>query len=128
MKYAPLIAGALLGLPFIAFGLNHFMPFLPAQGAPETGTPPDLFIAALHPTGYLGFVKAMEILGGLLTAIPKTRNMGLLILGPIIVNILCFHGFLAGGASLTDPVLIVICLLAAGLLYSAREKFANLLN
>jgi hypothetical protein len=44
------------------------------------------------------------IAGGLLVAIPKSRNLGLLILGPIIVNILAFHIFIMKGATLADLV------------------------
>ncbi|MCB1210903.1 MAG: hypothetical protein KDK97_16390, partial [Verrucomicrobiales bacterium] len=76
----------------------------------------------------LAFVKVMEILGGLLVAMPKTRNFGLLILGPIIVNILCYHVFLMKGKTLLDPMLIGICVMAAFLLLSGRKAFAGLLN
>jgi putative oxidoreductase len=128
MKYAPNIAGGLLGLLFIVFGSNFFLNFIPMPPGPPEGSPPALFMAALYPTGYLAFVKVFEILGGLLVAIPKTRNIGLLVLGPIIINILCFHVFLTKGATLIDPVNIGISLLALFLLVSGRKAFAGLLN
>ena len=53
-------------------------------------------MSAFGPTGYMTFVKVLEMLGGILVAMPRTRNAGLLILGPIIVNILAFHLFVAG--------------------------------
>lgn len=127
MKYAPKVAGGLLGLLFIIFGLNFFLKFIPIPAAPE-GSPPGQYMGALYATGYLAFVKIMEIAGGILVAIPKTRNFGLLVLGPIIVNILCFHIFLTKGATLIDPMNILICALAAYLLWSGRKAFCNLLN
>jgi putative oxidoreductase len=127
MKYAPTIAGGLLGLLFIVFGLNFFLKFIPIPAAPE-GSPPAMFMGALYATGYLAFVKIMEILGGVLVAIPKTRNLGLLVLGPVIVNILCFHVFLTKGATLIDPMNILICLLATFLLWNGRKAFYGLLN
>lgn len=127
MKHAATIAGGLLGLLFIVFGLNFFLKFIPIPSPPE-GSPPAMFMGALYITGYLTFVKVMEIVGGILVAIPKTRNIGLLVLGPIIVNILCFHIFLTGGATLIDPVNILIALLGAFLLWTARKSFCNLLN
>ncbi len=127
MKPASHAAAALLGLAFITFGTNFFFPFLPAQESPPPGSPPALFMGALYPTGYLGFVKALEILGGLLTAIPRTRSLGLLILGPIIVNILCFHSFLTGGVGLFSPPIIVIAGLAAFVLFTERKRFAALI-
>ena len=128
MKQAANIAGGLLGLVFIVFGLNFFLKFIPMPPGPPEGSPPALFMAALFPTGYFAFVKVMEILGGVLVAVPKTRNVGLLVLGPIIINILCFHIFLTKGATLVDPVNILIAVLGLFLLWSGRKAFGGLLN
>ena len=129
MKHLPAIAGALLGLAFVVFGSNFFLNFLPMPNDPS---PPDaphkLFMGALFPTGYLAFVKVLEILGGILVAVPKTRNLGLLVLGPIIVNILCFHIFLNKGATLIDPANITITVLALFLLWTERKAFAGLVS
>jgi len=125
MKIATHIAGALLGVLFIVFGLLVLLKLVPAPPPPE-GTPAALFMGALAPTGYLTFVKVLEVVGGLLVAVPRTRNFGLLILGPIIVNILAFHIFILKGARLFDPTLVLICVLAAFLLWSGRKAFAGL--
>ncbi len=127
MKHAPTIAAGLLGLLFVVFGLNFFLKFIPIPSPPE-GSPPAMFMGAMYMTGYLTFIKVMEIAGGILVAIPKTRNIGLLVLGPIVVNILAFHVFLAGGAKLADPVVILITVLPLFLLWTARKSFAGLLN
>lgn len=126
MKHLPTIAGTLLGLLFVVFGLNFFLQFIPMPPGPPEGSPPALFMAALFPTGYLAFVKVLEILGGVLVALPKTRALGLLILGPIIVNILAFHVFLTKGAGLLDPPVILISVLALFLLWSHRAGFCAL--
>lgn len=127
MKHAPTIAGGLLGLAFVIFGSNFFLNFIPMPADPS---PPDaphkLFMGALFPTGYLAFVKVLEILGGVLVAIPRTRNAGLLVLGPILVNILAFHLFLLKGAGLADPTLIGLCLLAVYLLWVERRAWTGL--
>jgi putative oxidoreductase len=122
MKHLSTIAGILLGLIFIIFGLNFFLKFIPIPQAPA------MYMSALYATGYLAFIKVMEILGGVFVAIPKTRNIGLLILGPIIVNILCFHIFLTKGATLIDPMNILISVLALFLLWSERKSWCNLLK
>ena len=85
-------------------------------------------MAAFAPTGYLTFVKVFELLGGVLVAIPRTRNLGLLILGPIIINILAFHIFVAGGQGLWSPMLMGICALALFLLWYERKAFACLVT
>ena len=99
----------------------------PNPPLPE-GTPIWHFMTAFGPTGYMKFVKVLEVVGGVLVAIPRTRNIGLLVLGPIIVNILAFHIFITGGVGLGSPALIVICLLAAYLLWVGRRQFGGLLN
>ena len=126
MKLASNIAGGLLGLMFVVFGLNFFLKFIPMPPGPPEGSPPALLMGALIPTGYMAFVKVLEILGGVLVAVPKARNFGLLVLGPIIVNILCFHIFITKGATLIDPVNILISVLALFLLWSGRSAFLGL--
>lgn len=129
MKHLPNIAGGLLGLAFIAFSLMFFFKMMPDQPPPPEGSPADHFMKAFGPTGYMHFVKICELLGGILVAIPLTRNIGLLFLGPVILNIVAFHVFLMNGDGLVKPPVIpIICLLAAYLLWDARAKFAGLLN
>jgi putative oxidoreductase len=123
---APIIAGAILGLLFIVFGLNFFLKFLPTPPS-EEGTPGAAFIGAMYGSGFLALVKVLEILGGILVAIPKTRNFGLLVLGPIIINILAFNFFFTDGGLFQPPV-ILIAVLSAYLLWSARNNFAKLIN
>ena len=129
MKLLQTIAAALLGSAFITFGANFFLHFIPMPADPSPADAPhQLFMAALMPTGYLAFVKALEILGGLLVILPKTRNLGLLVLGPIVVNIIAFHVFLTGGAGLTDPPLLIISILTAFLLITQRKAWLGLLK
>lgn len=130
MKHLPNIAGALLGLAFIVFGLDFFLNFIPNKpGPPPPDSLPGHFMAALYPSGYLGMVKALEVIGGLLVAIPRTRGAGLLILGPILVNILAFNIFLTKGAGLfAPPIVPVLCALALYLVYVHRAGFCALLG
>jgi uncharacterized membrane protein YphA (DoxX/SURF4 family) len=127
MKYLPTIAGILLGLLFVMSSVVVLFNLVQMPPPPE-GTPAAMFFGAFGPTGYLTFVKVLELTGGILVAIPRTRNFGLLVLGPIIVNILAFHVFIMKGAGLFDPMLIVIVVLALYLLWVGRKAFAGLLN
>ena len=119
-----LIAGALLGLVFVVFGLNFFLQFIPIPPLPE-GSAAAAFMGAAYTTGFLTFVKLLEISGGILVAIPKTRGLGLLILGPIIVNILAFHVFIVG-SGLFDPPVVIVTVLAAFLLWVESNAFCKL--
>ncbi len=125
MKYLPTIAGILLGFVFVAGAITYFFKLMDMPPPPADSLAAH-FAAAFIPTGYMDFVKACELVGGILVAIPLTRNFGLLILGPIILNILAFHIFIEKGHDMAVPA--VIGVIAAGLLWHARGKFAALRN
>jgi hypothetical protein len=127
-KHIPTVAGALLGLLFTAIGLMVLLGLAPDPPAPPEGSLPALFMGAFVPSGYLTFVKVLEVTGGVLVAIPRTRNLGLLVLGPIIVNILAFHVFITDGAGLLDGPVVAVCVLAGYLLWVERHTFAALVH
>jgi putative oxidoreductase len=124
MKIAAHIAATLLGLAFIAFGLMVLLNLMPKQPAPPEGTPVAHFMAAFVPTGYLHFVKILEVLGGLLVLIPTTRRAGLLVVGPILINILAFHGFVVG-EGLFSPIILLLCALTLFLVWIERRAFCE---
>ena len=126
MKIAANIAGGLLGFIFIAISLMVLLHLAPMPPPPE-GSPAALFMGAFVPTGYLTFVKIFELIGGCLVAVPRTRNLGLLVLGPIILNILAFHVLILKGTGLFGPP-ILVAVLALFLLWAGRKSFAGLIN
>ncbi|HEV3272225.1 MAG TPA: hypothetical protein VGZ93_08605 [Candidatus Methylacidiphilales bacterium] len=126
MKIAINIAGGLLGFLFIAFSLLVLLGFAPKPDL-VPGTPKAEFFDAFASTGWLTLVKVCELTGGILVAIPKTRNFGLLVLGPIIINILAFHILVAKGEGLVGIPLFVAAL-ALFLLWAGRKAFAGLMN
>ncbi len=127
MKHLPTVAGILLGLLFIMASVTVLF-HLVKMPPPPDGTPAAMFMGAFIPTGYMTFVKVLELTGGILVAIPRTRNFGLLILGPILVNILAFHVFIMKGDGLLNPMIIIIVMLALYLLWAGRKNFVGLRN
>ncbi len=125
MKIATNIVAGLFGLLFLAGGFFFFFGTMPP--GPPADSLGGKFMAAFAPTGYMAFVKVCEIIGGALVAVPKTRNLGLLILGPIVINILCFHGFVMQGAGFS-PAHGFITIAALFLLWAERRAFAGLVN
>jgi len=126
-KYPPIIAGIVLGLLFVMASVMFLLKLAPEPKFPE-GSPIAMFMGAFGPTGYMTFVKIFELLGGILVAIPRTRNLGLLVLGPIIVNIMAFHIFVADPKQLLSPMVLIVIVLALYLLWVSRKSFAGLLN
>lgn len=129
-KCLPTIAGTLLGLCFLAASIPvlFFLSHLNIPKPPD-GTPAAHFQAAFFPTGYVIFVKIFEFTGGLLLLVPRLRNIGLLLVGPVIVNIIAFHTMVENNPQhLLNPMIIIIVICALYLLWDARGKFAGLLN
>ncbi|MDX2185392.1 MAG: hypothetical protein SFV32_00525 [Opitutaceae bacterium] len=128
MRFLPQIAATLLGLLFIAFSSMVIFNLAPTPPAPPEGSPAAHFMAAFAPTGYLHFIKWCEFIGGILVIIPKTRNIGLLVLTPIIVNIVAFHVFITNGADVFSPVILAIEALTLFLFWSERRRFLGLIR
>jgi putative oxidoreductase len=125
MKIAATIARILLGLMFTVFGVNAFFPFIPMNGPMPTGNA-GAFIGALMASHYMLGVAAFEIAGGVLLLIGgRFAPLGLVMVGPVIVNIAFYHIFLAPeGAA---PA-VVVCVLSLFLLYYYRKAFAGLVR
>ena len=123
MKIAQNIVGALLGALFLYGGIYYFVGKMPPP--PPIDTPAGMFFSSFSTTGYFTFIKVLEIVGGALVAIPRTRALGLLILTPIVVNIVAFTVFMAGGAGLAMP--LVIAAVNVFLIWSHRKGLAVLL-
>src|SRR5438034_5123039 len=123
MKIATIIARNLLGLIFVTFGLNMFLNFIPMPPPPEG--PAREFMMALFMSHYVYVVGALQVVGGALLFTGRWTPFGLVLVGPVIVNILCFHVLMAPAGL---PMAIVVSLLALFLLWRYREHFAGLVK
>lgn len=88
MKVAAMVARYLLGLGMLVFGVNAFFPFISPPEMPEQ---PGQFMGLLFDSGYFNFVAILMIVGGLLLVLGRFVALGLVLLGPVLVNILIFH-------------------------------------
>ncbi len=116
MKKLPCIAALLLGLAFVFFGVNFWaqFSFVPKPSHSEAA---GAMIGAMYKSGYLTFVKVLEVVGGVLLILPRTRVWGLFIIGPILINILAIGIFLDGK---TDGLVVVLAVLALIVAWSKR--------
>ena len=122
MKILAIIARSVLGLIFVVFGLNAFLHFIPAP--PPHGLAGD-FVEALFVSHYFYVVAVLQIAGGALCLLGRFVPLGLTLLGPVIVNILCYHIFLDYTGW---QVASVVAALALFLLWCHRANFAGLLK
>jgi putative oxidoreductase len=121
MKIAALIARFLLGLVFLVFGLNGFLHFIPAPPPPPG--PAGQFSGALLASHYFLVVSALQVAGGLLLLVNRYVPLALVLLGPVIVNILCFH-LLMYRTGL--PLAIVVVILWGILFLRHRQYFSGI--
>jgi putative oxidoreductase len=92
MKIVVLVARILLGLLFLVFGLNGFLHFIPMP--PPTGLAGQ-YMGALFVSHYLVVVFLLQVVGGALLLAGRYIPLALLLLGPVLVNIVLFHSFMA---------------------------------
>jgi uncharacterized membrane protein YphA (DoxX/SURF4 family) len=117
MKHVFTAARILLGLIFLVFSLNYWLQFIPIPGQPE-GSHGASFMGAIFMTKFLTMVKFLELVGGLLLLSGRYVNLGLTLLGPIIISIALFHLLVAPG---NYGLTIVICVLALVTLIGQKD-------
>ncbi|MGA2029664.1 MAG: hypothetical protein ABSG87_06305 [Verrucomicrobiota bacterium] len=123
MKIATIIARTLLGLIFAVFGSNAFLHFIPMP-PPPVGFAGD-YMKALFMSHYFYVVAVTQVVGGLIVLSGRFTALGLTLLAPVIVNILCFHIFLNHeGWQLAS----VVAALELFLLWRNRAVFAGVLK
>jgi len=121
MKIVTLIARMLLGLIFVVFGLNGFLNFL-SMGPLPTGLAGQ-FLGALALSHYFWVVAALQIAGGALLLANRFVPLALMLLGPVIVNIICFHVFMNPSGAPPAALVTVLWLIV---FYRNRQHFSGI--
>jgi putative oxidoreductase len=121
MKIAVLIARILLGLIFVVFGLNGFLNFLD-MGPMPTGLAGQ-FIGALFLSHYFWVIAALQVIGGALLLANRFVPLGLVLLGPVIVNIILYHVFLNPSGALMAGVVTILWFIV---FYGKRQYFSGI--
>ncbi len=106
MKIVKLILCVLFGLMFINAGLDKFFHYIP---------PPKMEGEILAVGMAMGTIKwlmpliaIIEILGGLLFAIPKTRALGAIVILPVMVGIILHNAtYMPQGLAIAGPMLLI---------------------
>lgn len=122
MKVASTISRYLLGLIFLTFGLNGFLHFIPMP--PPTGVAAQFF-GALFVSKFYVVIFLLQILPAVLLLANRYVPLALTILGAVIVNILCFHIFMAPAGL---PLALVVTVLWLIMARSVRSAFAGILQ
>ena len=125
MKILPVVCRVLLGLMFVVFGANIMHSFLPVP--PQVpGTAAVDWGNIMMASHWMKVVGFFQFLAGVLLLVGGTAPLGLVILAPIIVNVLCFHMFLTGGQGIGAGVFVGV--LEVLLVYFYRASFAGIFS
>ena len=121
MRIVILIARLLLGLISVVFGLNGFLNFL-SMGPMPTGLAGQ-FVVALVLSHYFWAVAALQIISGALLLVNRFVPLALVLLGPVIVNIICYHVFLNHSGAGLAAVVAILWLIV---FYGKRQYFSGI--
>jgi putative oxidoreductase len=122
VKIVSTIARYLLGFIFLTFGLNGFVHFIPMP--PPTGVAAQFF-GALFVSRFYVVIFLLQIIAAVLLLANRYVSLALTILGAVIVNILCFHIFMAPAGLPLAVVVTVLWFLAT---WSVRSALAGILQ
>lgn len=106
MKIVKIIICVLFGLMFINGGLNKFFNYMPMPELPAEQL--KIMTAMMTIPWLMPLLATMEIIGGILFAIPKTRALGAIVIFPIMVGILLHHLIVAPEGMIMALVLFLI--------------------
>ena len=120
MRTAGLIARYLLGLIFVVFGANGFLHFIPMPPPPGVA---GQFMGALFVSHVLVVVFLLQLIGGILLLVGRYVPLALVLLGPVIVNIVLFHAFMAPSGLPLAAVVVILWGLTA---WTVRSAFAGI--
>lgn len=114
----------LFGLMFINAGLNKFFNYMPMpEDMPESAM--KLFAAFMEIKWLMPLVGAIEVIGGVLFILPRTRALGAIVILPVMVGILL-------NSIVNDPSSLIITgimmLINIWVIVENREKYALLVS
>ncbi|RZJ41119.1 MAG: DoxX family protein [Chryseobacterium sp.] len=126
MKCVKFILCLLFGLMFINAGLDKFLHYMPMpEDMPEDAK--QAFEAFMKLPWLLPLVGIVEIVGGLLFILPKTRALGAIIILPVMIGIL-LHNCTVAPAPPGIGIAAVLFIINLWILIDNRKKYEVLVS
>jgi putative oxidoreductase len=118
------VASLLFALMFINGGLNKFFMYMPMPENPPAEGMKD-FAAMMEISWLMPLIAIMEIIGGILIIIPRTRALGAVVIFPIMIGILLTHIFVDTS---TLPVALILAAILGWIMYENRAKYLPMIK
>jgi len=110
---------------FINAGLDKFLHYMPMpEMKPEQAK---LFAAFGEIVWLMPLIGAVELIGGLLFILPKTRALGAIVILPVMVGIV-LHNFTLFPTNEGRIIAVVLLLINLWVLIDNRDKYKTLLS
>ena len=122
MRIVGIIARILLGIMFVVFGLNGFLHFLHMK-MPAMSPLAMQYMGAIAHSHMLQWAFAVQLVTGLMLLAGFFVPLALVLLGPIIANILLFHGLMDPKGIGNGLIAFVLWLIV---FFSVRDHFAGI--
>ncbi len=110
-------------LVMINAGLNKFFGYLPMPPMPEAAE--KLIAAFIESHWLLPLIATVELAGGILFIIPRTRALGAITLFPVVIGIFLFNLVLVPDNIGVSTVLLLVNLV---IIYENRAKYMPMLQ
>lgn len=118
------VLAVLFGVMMLNAGLNKIFNYIPVpDNLPEAMVKDNA--AFMEISWLMPLIAYVEIIGGLLIMLPKTRALGVLVLFPIMVGVLLTHAIVEPSGLIMALVLWAIML---WFIYEDRKKYLNLIS
>jgi len=104
-----LISRVFLGLIYFVFGLNFFVEFIPMTPPPMPEAATTYMQGMMAATYFMPLLKATETIGGVLLLLGFAAPLALVVLAPITLHIVLFHGCLTPGVqNIVIPAIMAV--------------------
>ena len=123
MKIVKLVLYILFGLMFINAGLNKFFYYMPMPEFTEAQI--KVNTAFMTITWLMPLIAVIEIVGGSLVILRKTRALGAIVIFPVMIGISLHHIVLEPSGLPIAIVLLAINLMA---IWDNRKKYEEMLK
>jgi putative oxidoreductase len=125
MKNAWFVAARiLLGLMFVVFGINGFVPFIP--NPPSIPANAGMFFGAMVQSHFSYFVFGVQLVSGVLLLLNRFVPLAVVALAAVIANILAFHITMWPASIVPMPVVVTILWFAVA--WQVRDHLKPLLS
>ncbi len=119
-----LVLCILFGLMMVNAGLNKFFNYMPM---PED-MPAEMmrmFNGLMAITWLMPLIGVVEIIGGVLFAIPKYRALGAIVIFPVMIGILLTHLTVAPSGL---PIALILFVINVLIMFENREKYLPMIK